>query len=197
MKRIVAVTAATLLLGAAGGVSFGGETAPAADAPGKAIFLKNACNSCHSIAAQGIAKKPSTSEGEATATKEATPAEGAAAKEAAPTKEAAATTEAAAAGTEKRKPPDLSAVGLERQADWMVKYLQKLEAIKEKKHMKKFKGTDEELTQLAAWLASQKDAEAAKKAGEASLKEEVSKEGTKAEAAAATTEETKKGEATK
>jgi hypothetical protein len=79
----------------------------------------------------------------------------------------------------------------------MVKYLQKLEAIKEKKHMKKLKGTDEELTQLAAWLASQKDAEAAKKAGEASLKEEVSKEGTKAEAAAATTEETKKGEATK
>ena len=188
MKRMVAVTAATLLLGAAGGVSFAGEAAPAADAPGKAIFIKSACNSCHTLAAQGIAKKPSTSGGEATAAKEAAPAEGAAAKE------DAATTEGAATGTEKKKPPDLSAVGLERQADWIVKYLQKLETIKEKKHMKKFKGTDDELTQLAAWLASQKDAEAAKKAGETSMKEEAPKEGT---AAAATTEETKKGEATK
>lgn len=152
MKRIVVVLAAGLLLAVAWGVASADEAAPAKDAPGKAIYLQYSCNSCHTVAAQSIEKKASASEGEA--------------KEAAATKEAGEE-----ASSSKKKAPDLSAVGTDLKADFIVKYLQKLEAIKEKKHMKKFKGTDEELTQLAAWLAEQKDVEAAKKANGGGPKE--------------------------
>lgn len=57
---------------------------------------------------------------------------------------------------EENKAPDLSGVGLEKDAEFIAKYLQKLEAINGKKHMKKFKGTEDELKTLAAWLAEQK-----------------------------------------
>lgn len=160
MKRIIVVVAAALFV-AAWGVASAEDAAPAKDAPGKELYLKYSCNSCHTMAAQKIEKKASASEGEA--------------KEAAATKEAGEE-----ASSTKKKAPDLSGVGTVHTADFIVKYLQKLEAIKEKKHMKKFKGTDEELTQLAAWLAEQKDVEAAKKATEG-----ASKEGEKEEAAPA------------
>ncbi len=55
-----------------------------------------------------------------------------------------------------KKPPDLSAVGLERKAPWMSKYLMKTEAIKGEKHSRKFRGTEAELTTLATWLEAQK-----------------------------------------
>lgn len=57
------------------------------------------------------------------------------------------------------KGSDLSGVGLKRDADFIVKYLQKLEAIEGKKHMKKFKGTEDELKMLASWLAELKTKE--------------------------------------
>lgn len=180
MKRIVVVLAAGLLVAAAWGVVSAEEAAPAKDAPGKAIYLKYTCNSCHTMAAQSIEKKASTSEGEAATTKEA-----AASKEAG--EESSTST--------KKKVPDLSAVGTERTSEWIVKYLQKLEAIKEKKHMKKFKGTSEELTQLAAWLVEQKDEEAAKKANEGVSKEGASKEAAKDEGAQPA--EAKEGETAK
>ena len=151
MKRIVVVLAAGLLMAVAWGVASADEAAPAKEAkeaPGKALYLQYSCNSCHTVAAQAIEKKASASEGEA--------------KEAAAGEEASST---------KKKAPDLSAVGTELKAEFIVKYLQKLEAIKGKKHMKKFKGTDEELAQLAAWLAEQKDVEAAKKANGGESKE--------------------------
>jgi cbb3-type cytochrome oxidase cytochrome c subunit len=117
--------------------------APVAAAPaapgapdGKSIFVTSKCNSCHAIESQKIsAKKDST---------------------------AVDTTEAKQAKEGKsRKAPDLGGVGVERTADWIIKYLQKLETIAGKKHMKKFKGTDDELKTLAAWLATLKDEKAA------------------------------------
>ncbi len=162
MRRIVIAAVAALALGA--GPVLADEAAPAKEAKGKELFLKYNCNSCHTVAAQAIAKKAAAAaEGEeAGAAKAAEPA-AAKAKDAEATKAA----EPAAPAAAKRKPPDLSAVGVDQKADWIVKYLQKVETLHEKKHMKKFSGTETELTELAAWLEAQKDAEAAKKANEA------------------------------
>jgi cbb3-type cytochrome oxidase cytochrome c subunit len=101
---------------------------------GQKLFLDNGCNSCHSMKGQGIEKKKS-----ATAT------------------EATASTPAAAPS----KVPDLSAVGLERDQAWMTKFLLKTETLHDKKHMKTWKGTEADLATLTAWLAEQKNAEAA------------------------------------
>lgn len=61
-------------------------------------------------------------------------------------------------GEEKNEkdPPDLSSVGLERNADWISKYLMKKEAIKGEKHSKKFKGSEGDLSVLAQFLEAQK-----------------------------------------
>ena len=61
-------------------------------------------------------------------------------------------------------PPDLSAVGSELKADFIIKFLQKNETLHNKKHMIKFNGSDEELAAVAQWLASMKgDAKKEKK----------------------------------
>jgi cbb3-type cytochrome oxidase cytochrome c subunit len=101
---------------------------------GQKLFLDNSCNSCHTMKGQGIEKKKSATATEATA---ATPA-------AAPS-----------------KVPDLSAVGLEHDQAWMTKFLMKTETLHDKKHMKTWKGTEADLATLTAWLAEQKNAEAA------------------------------------
>lgn len=61
-------------------------------------------------------------------------------------------------GEEKNEkdPPDLSALGLERNADWIAKYLMKKESIKGEKHPKKFKGNEADLTAISQYLESQK-----------------------------------------
>lgn len=59
--------------------------------------------------------------------------------------------------------PDLSGVGVERKADWIASFLTKKEKLDGKFHMKKFRGTDAELQKLSGWLATLKDADAAKK----------------------------------
>ena len=53
-------------------------------------------------------------------------------------------------------PADLSGVGLKRNADWISKWLMKETDLDGKKHLKKFKGSDDELHTLAVWLGTQK-----------------------------------------
>ena len=57
---------------------------------------------------------------------------------------------------EGKQPPDLSGVGLKHDAGWMQKWLLKEVEMNDKKHIKKFSGTDDELKTLTAWLASLK-----------------------------------------
>ena len=52
--------------------------------------------------------------------------------------------------------PDLSGVGTKHKADWISKYLLKKESLDGEKHLKKFKGSDEDLEALSTWLASLK-----------------------------------------
>jgi len=56
----------------------------------------------------------------------------------------------------KKKPPDLSGVGLEKKADWIQLFLQKKEKLEGDSHPKKFRGTDKELSTIAAWLETMK-----------------------------------------
>ena len=85
-------------------------------ADGKAIFLAQTCNQCHSIDSQGVAKT-----------------------------------------SDKIKAPDLSnAAKLAESADWLKKFLKKEVDHNGKKHLREFKGTDEELDTVAKWLASLK-----------------------------------------
>ena len=94
---------------------------------GKPIFIKYKCGSCHSIASQGIEKKAVKTEEPAVQEK-----------------------------TGARKSPDLSSVGKDRKAAWIIAFLKKQEAIEGRKHMKSFRGTDAELATLAAWLETLK-----------------------------------------
>ncbi len=55
-----------------------------------------------------------------------------------------------------KEPPDLSGVGIERNADWITKYLMKKESIKGEKHLKKFKGSEGDLAVLAQLLETLK-----------------------------------------
>jgi mono/diheme cytochrome c family protein len=94
---------------------------------GKTLFLTYKCESCHSVTAAGIERK------------------------------SAAEAEGPGAATAKKKTVDLSSTGLDVKAEWLPKYLQKLETTKEgKKHIKAWKGTPEELATLSAWLMEQK-----------------------------------------
>ena len=104
---------------------------------GQKIFMDSGCTSCHSMKGQGIEKKKS-----ATATTATEPT-------------------AAPATPATGGPPDLSAAGLEHDKAWITKFLLKTETLHDKKHMKTWKGTNEQLATLTAWLADQKNAEAA------------------------------------
>jgi|SRR5665213_6306 len=53
-------------------------------------------------------------------------------------------------------PPDLSGVGLKHTADWMAQWVTKQITMHDKKHMYKFKGSDDELKTLTTWLATLK-----------------------------------------
>ncbi len=52
------------------------------------------------------------------------------------------------------EPPDLSDVGLKRDAPFMANYLRKRVDIEGRKHKKRFKGSKEELKQLVLWLTT-------------------------------------------
>lgn len=86
---------------------------------GKDLFLKNQCNKCHSVSAQGVEKIKSDDEGG-------------------------------------KQPPDLSHAGKERNAAWLVGWLNRTEKINGKTHKKKFTGSPADAQALATWLAGLK-----------------------------------------
>ena len=103
----------------------------AKDPAGKTLFLTYKCNSCHTIKAIGVEKRVAVEKEGEKADEPAT--------------------------TSKKKVSDLSSLGIDAKADWITKYLKKLEPAKDgKKHLKAFKGTDEELTTLSTWLETMK-----------------------------------------
>ena len=55
------------------------------------------------------------------------------------------------------KPNDLSNTGGKFKAPWIEKWLMKEETLNNKKHMRKFKGSPEELHMLAEWLETLKE----------------------------------------
>ncbi|HEX4954566.1 MAG TPA: cytochrome c [Thermoanaerobaculia bacterium] len=91
-------------------------TADAAAPDGKALFLAQKCNLCHSVSSVGI-----------TATSK----------------------------SEKTAGPDLTTVAKPHDAAFMKDFLLKKVDLNGKKHLKEFKGTDEELTALIAWVQAQ------------------------------------------
>ncbi|MFL6293867.1 MAG: c-type cytochrome [Thermoanaerobaculia bacterium] len=54
------------------------------------------------------------------------------------------------------KAPDLSGVGLERDAAWIGKFITKQEKLNGKPHQKMFSGSEAELKALTQWLAGMK-----------------------------------------
>lgn len=128
MKRWVVALSGMVVVVALGALAANGaeEKVPA----GKTLFLDAKCNSCHSVEAAGIERKASADADEADAKDAKEP---------------------------KKKTVDLSSTGLTTKAEWLPKYLKKLETTKEgKKHVKSWKGTDEDLATLCAWLMEQK-----------------------------------------
>lgn len=57
-----------------------------------------------------------------------------------------------------KAPPDLSEVGAKHKAEFLKGFLTKKEMLNGKKHMKKFAGTEEDLTKLTDWLLTLKPA---------------------------------------
>lgn len=139
MKRIVITTLGLAVAVALWGSVRAEEAKDAKEPAGKKLFLENKCNSCHSIEAAGVEKaKKAETEAAATEKKDAAAAE--------------KTTTVPA-----HKPPDLSSIGLDQNAEWIGKFLKKEVAAQDgKKHMKLWKGTDEDLKTLTAWLGEQK-----------------------------------------
>lgn len=151
MKRWLVALLCGFVTMASSGVSLADE---AKEPEGKALFLKFRCNSCHTIDAVGIAKKVAA-EDKAEGAEKAAPAEAAAPK---------------------KKPPDLSSVGLDVKADWMAKFLMKKETSKAgKKHMKLFRGSEAELQTIVAWLETMKAEKSDKPAGNAAAGEKAEK----------------------
>jgi cbb3-type cytochrome oxidase cytochrome c subunit len=94
---------------------------------GAKLFVKNRCTTCHSVKAVGIEKKAAEAGDAATDVAKA-----------------------------KRKPPDLSGIGLQHDAAWFSRWLQKKETVEGKTHMKKFLGPAADLKTVTEWLASLK-----------------------------------------
>ncbi len=122
---------------------------------GQQVFIAQKCQMCHTVYSEGIGEPP---------------AEDAKKEE----------EEEAAAG-----PPDLSMAGAGRTAEWISLFLQKKEALNDKKHMTSFKGSDEDLAALADWLLTLKPAEEdASKAEAAPAKPDESEKAAEPEAPA-------------
>jgi len=64
--------------------------------------------------------------------------------------------ESAGIESKKKEPVDLSNVGDKYNAEFLIKYLNKEEAIDGKEHSTKIKGTEEEIKTVAEWLSSLK-----------------------------------------
>lgn len=137
MNKFVAVATLTGLLALGGAMTFLMDSPVYAETQGKDLFIKFKCNGCHTINSLGI-KKIEVKDEEKNDDEEAAPED------------------------KNRKPKDLSDVGKKHDAAWIAKWVTKKEKkLDEKtkkmvKHKKKFKGTEEELTALSAWLATLK-----------------------------------------
>jgi hypothetical protein len=95
--------------------------------PGHKVFVKSKCVQCHTVSALKIAKVESDEE------------------------------EEEEDDAEKRDPPDLSGVGKEySDAQWLAKYLKKQERIENRRHKKKWSGSEADLTTLTEWLVTLK-----------------------------------------
>ena len=106
--------------------------ADAKEIPGKAMFLKYKCNSCHTVNAAAIGKTKA----------EATEDDGWGDEE-----------------EEELDPPDLSGAGIKRKAEWLHLYMRKKTANEEeRKHKKRFKGSKAERAVLVNWLITLKTA---------------------------------------
>lgn len=92
---------------------------------GKKIFTEEGCVTCHAVSAAGITVMESE---EAKKDLKEQEAEGA------------------------KSPPDLSSVGVKRDADFLNKYLRKKADIEGRKHKKRFKGSDADREVLVGWL---------------------------------------------
>lgn len=58
--------------------------------------------------------------------------------------------------SEKMQGPDLAGISSRHEADWIAKFLRREVQLDGADHKKEFKGTDEELKALIAWLETQK-----------------------------------------
>ena len=58
--------------------------------------------------------------------------------------------------SDKMKGADLSNVGAERDAEWLVKYIKKEVQLNDEDHKKTWKGSDEDLQKIADWMATLK-----------------------------------------
>ena len=129
MRTLIRISLVLLAIAWLGLVASG-----AAADDGKSIYLESKCNECHALAAEGIeVVEPEEAEEE----------------------------DPFGFGDdeeeEEEEAGDLSNVGSEHDADWLVKYLKKTVANEDgKKHRKRFKGSDEALRDLSAWLATMK-----------------------------------------
>lgn len=65
--------------------------------------------------------------------------------------------------SKKKDAIDMSGVGNKNNAEFLAKYLTKKEKLNDKEHKTAFKGTEEDLQALAAWLESLKTEEAGEK----------------------------------
>jgi len=74
----------------------------------------------------------------------------------------AAEADSADTTTAKHKPPDLSGVGMDKKAAWFAGFLLKKEMLEGRRHLLKFRGTDKDLSTLAAWLQTLKTPRKAK-----------------------------------
>ncbi len=113
--------------------------------PGLTLFKKGGCNECHSISALNVQKE---------AKKKADPAAQASAEAKKETTDPAAS--ASTEAKKKKDPPDLSGVGLEKDAKWISAFLNKEETLNGEKHEKRFKGTEADRRTLAMFLAGLK-----------------------------------------
>ncbi len=142
MKRIMVATLAAFVALAFTATAGAQEAKP----DGKTLFLDKKCNSCHTLKALGIQKRTAAAE-KAEAGEKAEKAEAG---------EKGEKSEKAEAAGAKVKTHDLSSVGLDVKADWMTKFLTRTEATKAGTKHVMFKGTDEELATITAWLEEQK-----------------------------------------
>jgi mono/diheme cytochrome c family protein len=127
MTRIQTIALSASALALVAGVALAQDKTAARD--GKAVFLENKCNTCHTVQVAGVEKRKAAS---------------------------AEAADAKADAKSDKKAPDLSGTGLERKPEWIAAYLMKTESIKGEKHTRKFRGPEADLKLVSSWLSSLK-----------------------------------------